>query len=64
MANTPKKVKDPTEVALSAIEEALNINDAGASNDSGNSSRTEAASPLFCPRVAIIHNGVENFEDS
>src|ERR1700758_3261194 len=27
MANTPKKVKDPTEVALSAIQEALNIND-------------------------------------
>jgi len=25
MANTPKKVKDPTEVALSAIQEALNI---------------------------------------
>ena len=28
MANTPKKVKDPTEVALSAIQEALNIGDA------------------------------------
>src|ERR1700709_750450 len=27
MANTPKKVKDPTEVALSAIQEALNISD-------------------------------------
>ena len=27
MANNPKKVKDPTEVALSAIQEALNIND-------------------------------------
>src|SRR5262249_28665251 len=25
MANNPKKVKDPTEVALSAIQEALNI---------------------------------------
>src|SRR6478752_9717613 len=27
MANNPKKVKDPTEVALSAIQEALNIAD-------------------------------------
>ena len=30
MANNPKKVKDPTEVALSAIQEALNISEAGA----------------------------------
>ena len=30
MANTPKKVKDPTEVALSAIQEALNISDVSA----------------------------------
>ena len=30
MANTPKKVKDPTEVALSAIQEALNISDTSA----------------------------------
>ena len=30
MANNPKKVKDPTEVALSAIQEALNIGDNGA----------------------------------
>src|SRR6185437_9731261 len=34
MANTPKKVKDPTEVALSAIQEALNISDASASETS------------------------------
>ena len=27
MANNPKKAKDPTEVALSAIQEALNISD-------------------------------------
>ena len=27
MANNPKKVKDPTEVALSAIQEAINISD-------------------------------------
>ena len=30
MANNPKKVKDPTEVALSAIQEALNISEATA----------------------------------
>ena len=32
MANNPKKVKDPTEVALSAIQEALNIADAPTAN--------------------------------
>src|SRR5437867_703742 len=32
MANNPKKVKDPTEVALSAIQEALNISDVTAEN--------------------------------
>src|SRR3954447_20073909 len=32
MANNPKKVKDPTEVALSAIQEALNISDTTADN--------------------------------
>jgi hypothetical protein len=32
MANNPKKVKDPTEVALSAIQEALNISDAPAAD--------------------------------
>ena len=37
MANNPKKVKDPTEVALSAIQEALNISD-GAAADSARSS--------------------------
>ncbi len=30
MANNPKKAKDPTEVALSAIQEALNISDSNA----------------------------------
>ena len=29
MANTPRKVKDPAEAALSAIEEALNLVGAG-----------------------------------
>src|SRR5258708_7266394 len=35
MANNPKKVKDPTEVALSAIQEALNISDIPADNSRG-----------------------------
>ncbi|MBV9559949.1 MAG: methyl-accepting chemotaxis protein, partial [Bradyrhizobium sp.] len=44
MANNPKKVKDPTEVALSAIQEALNID---ATKDTGPSSsaRNEPPSP-------------------
>src|SRR5277367_4854487 len=42
MANTPKKVKDPTEVALSAIQEALNISD-GSAGDNRGSARNEAA---------------------
>src|SRR5882757_5719460 len=35
MANNPKKVKDPTEVALSAIQEALNISEPGADTHHG-----------------------------
>ena len=34
MANNPKKVKDPTEVALSAIQEALNISDTNVDHQS------------------------------
>ena len=45
MANNPKKVKDPTEVALSAIQEALNISDAAAES-SRSSVRDEAAPPI------------------
>src|SRR5947209_9456832 len=44
MANNPKKVKDPTEVALSAIQEALNISD-GAAADSARSSVHSDAAP-------------------
>jgi len=53
MANTPKKVKDPTEVALSAIQEALNINDGSAADNNRGSARSESvsagatASPTF-----------------
>src|SRR5229473_6606382 len=35
MANNSKKVKDPTEVALSAIQEALNISDVAVDNSRG-----------------------------
>src|SRR4051812_23399371 len=42
MANNPKKVKDPTEVALSAIQEALNISDAPV-DPSRSAVRSEAA---------------------
>ena len=53
MANTPKKVKDPTEDALSAIQEALNINDGSAADNNRGSARSESvsagatASPTF-----------------
>ncbi|WP_029583439.1 lipoprotein [Bradyrhizobium sp. URHD0069] len=41
MANNPKKVKDPTEVALSAIQEALNISDVTAAEHARNSGRSD-----------------------
>ncbi|MEO8319731.1 MAG: negative regulator of septation ring formation, partial [Bradyrhizobium sp.] len=44
MANNPKKVKDPTEVALSAIQEALNISDTTV-DSSRNSINNEMAPP-------------------
>ena len=44
MANNPKKVKDPTEVALSAIQEALNISDTRV-DTSRNSLGNELAPP-------------------
>jgi hypothetical protein len=46
MANNPKKVKDPTEVALSAIQEALNIGDASAEANR-NSIRSEGGPPTI-----------------
>src|SRR5438132_7857857 len=46
MANNPKKVKDPTEVALSAIQEALNISDATV-DTSRNSIHNEVAPPTI-----------------
>jgi len=46
MANNPKKVKDPTEVALSAIQEALNISDP-ATDGNRSSSRGETPPPIM-----------------
>src|SRR3978361_1078410 len=43
-ANNPKKVKGPTEVALSAIQEALNISDLPAT-DSRGSVRSDVTPP-------------------
>jgi hypothetical protein len=47
MANNPKKVKDPTEVALSAIQEALNISDTPASDAGRTSPRSETPPPII-----------------
>ena len=50
MVNNPKKVKDPTEVALSAIQEALNIGDAHAGDiDTGG---RHAIAPPVLPSAA------------
>src|SRR3954469_14452593 len=43
MANNPTKVKDPTEVALSAIQEALNINDASTTETERGDHASQAA---------------------
>src|SRR5471030_81698 len=53
MANNPKKVKDPTEVALSAIQEALNISDLPAADNRG-SVRSDVTPPT--PPSTSTHN--------
>ena len=55
MANTPKKVKDPTEVALSAIQEALNISD-GSTSDIRGSARSDSAPDVM--------TGAPSFDES
>src|SRR5215472_7982433 len=47
MANNPKKVKDPTEVALSAIQEALNIDTGTDVSIRGDAKPTPAANTAF-----------------
>ncbi|MBW8855267.1 MAG: hypothetical protein JF604_13295, partial [Bradyrhizobium sp.] len=54
MANTPKKVKDPTEVALSAIQEALNISDTAADTSRNASMRNETAPSVAPPAPPIF----------
>ena len=74
MANNPKKVKDPTEVALSAIQEALNIGDASATDSDRGSVRSEAAQaspsaspaygePPFDTRPSADRQSFESVED-
>src|SRR5213075_1711128 len=48
MANNPKKAKDPTEVALSAIQEALNISDTTVDTNR-NAPNEDAASQMMPP---------------
>src|SRR6185369_11523877 len=50
MANNPTKVKDPTEVALSAIQEALNINDASTTETERDDHAAQAA-----PAPSVFH---------
>jgi hypothetical protein len=49
MANNPKKVKDPTEVALSAIQEALNISEPSATDNARSSSARDDMAPPIPP---------------
>src|SRR5947207_8861034 len=58
MANTPKKVKDPTEVALSAIQEALNISDT-AVDTSRNSIGAEGAPTIPSAAPAYSETGFD-----
>src|ERR1700759_2353252 len=56
MANNPKKGKDPTEVALSAIQEALNIGDSSNSDSDretmrDDSMRSDISAPIPPPPV-------------
>ena len=46
MANNPKKIKDPTEVALSAIQEALSIGEASAADLDQAVTRHDVAPPV------------------
>ncbi|NUS18714.1 MAG: negative regulator of septation ring formation, partial [Mesorhizobium sp.] len=54
MANTPKKVKDPTEVALSAIQEALNISDTAADTSRNASMQNETAPQVAPPAPPVF----------
>ena len=47
MANNPKKAKDPTEVALSAIQEALNISESSADSNRNTETADLPPSPVM-----------------
>src|SRR5437868_1055567 len=55
MANNPKKAKDPTEVALSAIQEALNISDTTVDTNR-NAPREEDIAPPMMPPPAPTYS--------
>src|SRR5260370_6150551 len=57
MANNPKKVKDPTEVALSAIQEALNISDVPAADSTRSSVRSDVT-PTNSPSTSTYDEGM------
>src|SRR5471030_3270459 len=59
MANNPKKVKDPTEVALSAIQEALNISDVPV--DTSRSSVRNDPAPADQPSAPVYDEGSFDF---
>src|SRR5476651_1407220 len=61
MANNPKKVKDPTEVALSAIQEALNIGDMPDADNRG-SVRSDVAPPS--PSTSTYNEGFDTRSSS
>ena len=44
MANNPKQIQDPTEAALSAIQDALNLRDAEAAEGAAEATRKFRAS--------------------
>ena len=46
MANTPKKLQDPTEVALSAIQDALNLRDVPPGPPAGRSEPSDEPEPI------------------
>src|SRR3978361_1209932 len=59
MANNPKKVKDPTEVALSAIQEALNIGDAPAGDTDQTGARQDIAPPVLPSAASYGDDGLD-----
>src|SRR5436305_10860787 len=59
MANKPKKVKEPTEVALSAIQEALNISDTPV--DPNRSAVRSDAAPAEQPATPPFDDGSFDF---